>query len=134
MFRQCWTEQGSVRGMTALAVMATCVLSGFAEPPKPLPKETVMEWKQAGAEVGWMRLDDFEFLERLPENEGKPGDLPTFKFYPWKAGVLAKLSAATEPFGLDLSHTRITNAGLRELAGLKNLQALSLYGTKITDA
>jgi internalin A len=35
---------------------------------------------------------------------------------------------------LDLNNTQITDAGLKELAGLKNLQKLDLGFTRITDA
>ena len=35
---------------------------------------------------------------------------------------------------LDLSETQITDAGLKELVGLKNLQTLKLGFTRVTDA
>jgi internalin A len=35
---------------------------------------------------------------------------------------------------LSLSRTGVTDAGLKELAGLKNLKNLSLSGTSVTDA
>jgi Leucine-rich repeat (LRR) protein len=35
---------------------------------------------------------------------------------------------------LDLRQTKITDAGLESLIGLKKLQTLNLYGTEITDA
>jgi hypothetical protein len=35
---------------------------------------------------------------------------------------------------LSLSNSQVTNDGLRELAGLKNLAALDLRGTRVTDA
>jgi hypothetical protein len=45
-----------------------------------------------------------------------------------------KLPDPGTPFGLDLSGTRVTDAGLKELAGLKGLQTLHLGGTRVTDA
>jgi internalin A len=35
---------------------------------------------------------------------------------------------------LDLTYTEVTNAGLKELAGLKSLQSLNLGDTKVTAA
>ena len=35
---------------------------------------------------------------------------------------------------LDLGDTQVTDAGLKELAGLKSLQTLDLSDTKVTDA
>jgi hypothetical protein len=35
---------------------------------------------------------------------------------------------------LNLDHTRVTDTGLKELAGLKHLEVLVLSGTKVTDA
>jgi internalin A len=34
----------------------------------------------------------------------------------------------------NLSDTKVTNAGLKQLAGLKALQTLNLSGTEVTDA
>ena len=46
-----------------------------------------------------------------------------------------KLPQPQTAFGLELrDNEEITDAGLKELAGLKNLQRLDLSGTKITDA
>src|SRR5713226_1401568 len=127
--------------IAALGVLATCSLTGFADPPpaktdapKPLPKAIVEAWKEAGAEVGWLRPDKFGFLEFDQNKEGKPGDLPAFHF-PWQEGRLAKLPTPTMAFGLDLSGTQVTDAGLKDLAGLKSLQMLNLYyASRITDA
>ena len=46
---------------------------------------------------------------------------------------MAKLPAPAAPFGLNLSGTQVTDAGLKELDGLKNLHTLHLGGTKVTD-
>ena len=34
--------------------------------------------------------------------------------------------------GVDLGYTKVTNAGLKHLSGLKNLRGLALIGTKVT--
>src|SRR5205085_58971 len=91
-------------------------------------------WEKAGAKAGWMRINQFGFVDIINSKESKPGDLPTFAFPSWKDGVLPKLPAPEGPFGLYLFRTPITDAGLKELTGLKQLQALYLGGTQVTDA
>ena len=97
--------------------------------PQPLPEDIVAAWKAAGAKVGWMRgvpAFSMEFLfedtEFVREKEGKPGDLPAFRFYSWQEGRLAKLPVPAAAFGLDLHGTEVTDAGLKELAGLKSFK------------
>jgi hypothetical protein len=102
-----------------------------SKPAEPISKEIAQAWKKAGAEVGWMRLDDSVFL---PDKEGMSGDLPAFRFSTLKEGVLAKLPDPAAPFGLELADNKLEDAGLKGLAGLKSLQALSLDGTKVTGA
>ena len=149
--------------------------------PKPLPEDIVTAWKEAGAEVGWLRVypDGFKldggeviwphvfpgvpiaFGQFVVEKQGAPGDLPAFRFAFWHEGRLAKLPAPASAFGLSLCGTqifmtdaelelerlqptrglrprlvdrRLTNSVLKELAGLKSLQALDLEGTLVTDA
>src|SRR5947207_9619564 len=58
----------------------------------------------------------FQFL---PEKKGVAGDLPAFRFSTWKEGLLAELPAPATAFGLSLGFTVGTDAGLKELAGLK---------------
>jgi hypothetical protein len=115
--------------------------------PKPLPQEIVDAWKKAGAEVGWMRaIPDIHnqgkrwwpfrslYLQFRIGGEGEPGEWPAFRFIIWKPGVLASLPPPPAPFGLDLSLTLVRDAGLKELAGLKQLRILDLWGTRVTDA
>jgi hypothetical protein len=107
-------------------------------PPAKLPPELVAAWQKAGARVGWMRVSEFGTPMFLRDEAGKAGDVPAFQFRPWKRGVLANLLAPGVPFGLDLQDvsiiTGVTNAGLKELAGLKSVHTLSLGGTRVTDA
>jgi Leucine-rich repeat (LRR) protein len=122
--------------MAALAVLGTCGCGGVAVPPhaKPLPEAIVAAWKKAGAEVCWIRVGKFGSMRSLPEKEGVAYDLPALRFSAWKAGVLATLPAPEEAFALFLNGTHVTDAGLKELAGLKGLKTLSLRGTHVTDA
>ena len=145
-----------VRGLAALSLLATCALGGCSDhpaaksdpltteldppaakndQPKPLPKEIVEAWKAAGAVVGWMQLDDFGRSQWLPEGNGVAGALPVFSFPSWPEGQLAKLPVPAAPFGLYLESPKgLTDAGLKELTGLKDLQELTLLSREVTDA
>ena len=138
---RCSTWQGTVRGMAALVMVATCGFPGFADPPpaktdppKALPEKIVTAWKEAGAEVGWAQVNKFLGFFEFVRQKAEPGSLPAFRFASWQDGRLAKLPAPTTGFGLDLGRTQVTDAGLKELAGLKSLQTLNLDFTKVTDA
>ena len=129
---------------------AASVALAKADPPEPLPENIVTAWKEAGATVGWLRVGEFGSLEFVGEKEGKPGYLPAFYFAVWHEGRLANLPDPASAFGLDLhwfperfsvvgdgrrpQHSEVTDAGLKELAGLKSLQALGLARTGVTDA
>src|SRR5262249_49959431 len=102
--------------------------------PEPLPKEVITAWKEAGVEVGWMRVDPLGFCDFLPEQGAAAGDLPAFSLFDVKKGQLAKLPAPASAFGLNIHMPQETDAPLKELAGLKTLQALALYGPWVTDA
>ena len=47
---------------------------------------------------------------------------------------LKELAGLTQMQNLGLSRTQVTDAGLKELTGMKNLQMVNLVGTKVTDA
>ena len=59
---------------------------------------------------------------------GKPGEVLAFHFDVWTAGIIAKLPQPPTAFGLDFYNSNVTDAGLKELAGLKSLQQLDLWG------
>ncbi len=113
------------------------------EAPKPLPPEVVQAWRDAGANVGWMNMN-LHLNRPIFEAEGdhrnpsgwwdRTNAMPVFQFSEWEEGVLVKLPDPGAPFGLCLNLTKMTDAGLKELAGLKNLQALYLAKTPVTDA
>lgn len=117
--------------------------------PKPVPPEIVQTWRNAGANYGWMNMN--LHLNRhvfVAEGEARITDnwwdrtsgMPVFQFPVWQEGALAKLPDPGVPFGLCLNLSNVTDAGLKELDGLKNLQALYIAGdgprgeTRITDA
>src|SRR5438093_6762019 len=138
MKMQCTTCLAAIRAVAALAVLSACGLRAGAEqppakdgPPEPLPETIVTAWKNAGAEVGWMRF--MGILQFVPAEQGKPGDLPAFRFSPWRRGLLADLPDPGRAFALDLSFTDLTDAGLKELAGLKSLEMLGIGSTQVTD-
>jgi hypothetical protein len=129
----------ATRTRTAAVVLALAVLPGGAPPggkgpPQPLPDDLVAAWTKAGATAGWLRIDRDGYLIFISGKKGNPGDLPAFRIDDWQNSVLPRLPAPQAPFGLNLSFTRITDAGLKELAGFKQLQALDLGETKITGA
>jgi hypothetical protein len=98
------------RLLVALVALATCSgLGGAADPkdkgdaPKPLPADVVKAWKDAGANLIWLRpawLHGFEerwdFFER---DKRDPGDLPGFGIE-LKEALLAKLPAPDTAFAL----------------------------------
>jgi hypothetical protein len=101
------------------------------ELPKALPDTIVKAWKDAGATVGWIKVDTAgvpTFVEKA-----EAGAIPAFRFAGWKDGVVAKLPAPGSAFGLDLARTEITDEGLKELANFKHLSTLTLCETKVTD-
>jgi hypothetical protein len=103
-------------------------------PLKELPEEVVEAWKEAGAEVGWVGGRKGSGVSLFREKPFGAGDLPAFRISAWKRGVLEALPVPTVPFALDLSSSKVTDAGLTELAGLKSLKRLNLGDTKVTDA
>jgi hypothetical protein len=83
--------------------------------PEPLPPKIVAAWKEAGAEVGWMRESALDMPEKagpefVPEKEGTSGDVPAFRFPELRKGVLATLPAPPAAFGLDLRGGQTTDA------------------------
>jgi internalin A len=97
--------------------------------PKELDPTVVEVWKKAGAQVGW--YGQRKFYETKPNGLAT---LPAFRWPSFEPVLIIKLPAPSEAFALDLSRTRVTDTGLKELAGLKNLQILNLTLTDVTDA
>jgi len=105
---------------------------------KELPAEVVAAWKKAGAMVGWMgahsQFAAGESFTTKREGLQAARAVPAFRISEWRAGMLAKLPAPARAFGLFLRFSGVTDAGLKELAGLKQLTTLNLLGTQVTDA
>ena len=99
-----------------------------------LPPDVVKTWQDAGAAVGWMRVNPNCVPIFQSKGGNMAGDLPAFRFAKVKAGVLAKLSDPGAAFGLDFFNAPLTDTGLKELANLKSLRALKLAATQVTDA
>jgi internalin A len=136
--------------LLALVLAWTAAGQPPAHAPKPLPPRVRAAWEEAGAQVGWMTryeqdwqlfpLAVLAFRTEAEGGEGKSGEMPTFRWglrrgeKMWQPGLIAKLPAPEQAFGLDLSHTPVTDADLKELARLEHLHALSLFGTQVTGA
>jgi hypothetical protein len=125
---------------TATFLMSCCVVGWrvcAAEGAEPLPDGVVKAWGKAGAEAGWMGpLPPFGrpvFSTDLKDLDAERA-VPAFRFKEGWGGVIAKLPAPARAFGLDLGGPWAKDAGLKELAGLKNLTCLGLSGTPVTDA
>ncbi len=88
-------------------------------------------------------LREIGLLHRLPQTGTGPNERPKSAadvgaFSLWHSPVtdegLRELAGFKNLAWLDLRDTRLTDAGLKELAGLKNLSTLFLQGTQVTDA
>jgi internalin A len=129
-----------MRGVWMVVLAASLVGAGPAlaaqeqKVPSQLPAEIVAAWVKAGAQAGWMGDEKFGWLVFRSGGEGKEGEVPAFGFKQWQPGVLSRLPQPERAFGLSLQPERafglslqtVTDAGLKELAGLKSLQALDL--------
>jgi internalin A len=126
-----------MKRITTLVAAATLCLyaaAASAQAPKELDLKVVYAWIKAGAEVRSYGPDPFGYWSFSPAKPKDPAALPAFCFRAFKLGVIARLPAPSTPFAMDLYATNVTDAGLKELAGFKNLQALHLGNTKVTGA
>jgi hypothetical protein len=95
--------------------------------PDPLPESILSEWRKAGFQSGWFSKDERGYLH-FGAGSPKAGDVPGFTIETWpKGGLVAKLTPPPQPFGVHLHNTTgVTNDTLKELAGMKELQVLTL--------
>jgi internalin A len=128
--------------LAVLALPAICALNVLAgegpenkDASRPLPPEVAKAWRDAGADLGWMKdlppkSSGYQFWEPWRKKSG-PGAMPAFRF-PERdaAGVLAKLPDPGTAFGLDFHCGFYAGVSLKELAGLKNLQSLNIGGVQ----
>lgn len=102
---------------------------------EPLQPEIVKAWRDAGAEMGWMkdappRLGSYHFWEPWREKNTK-GAIPAFRFPQKDAeGVFDKLPEPGTAFGLDFHCGFYAGVTLKQLAKLKNLHSLCIGGVQ----
>src|SRR5436305_1134054 len=96
----------------ALALLLTPLLPATAGESKALPEAVVTAWKDAGGKVGWMQPNEYGVQSFYPKSSGKAGELPGLLLFKVKPGLLAGLPDPAVPFGLRLSHSDTTDAGL----------------------
>jgi hypothetical protein len=100
------TQPGRCRLAGAMLAVLISVMVGVAAPapetaepramPKPLPPEIVAVWKKAGAEVGWMRVEESPFRFVFHETP-QPGDLPAFRLVRWEPGISKSTPVHNDP-------------------------------------
>lgn len=139
-----WAD--AVAAFTAWAVIAMIAPGTDAAPPtaeasvpKPLPEKIMMAWTDAEGEFGWLRVEDFSFdhMQFHPDGRPLPADLPAFQVRNWKQGRIPILPIPEAAFGLYFSPvgaTTVTDAGLKDLSGLKSLRTLILRRCDVSDA
>jgi Leucine-rich repeat (LRR) protein len=128
----------SLACIAALMFFLSCVgNASAASDPKPLPNNIIFAWEKAGAQFGWLNLDEQgeEYLT-VGSLTGQPGEIPefNFSFQRWTPGVFGQLPAPNQNFGLDLSASDISDTDLVELSRFTHLQILNLTSTQVTDA
>ena len=103
--------------------------------PVEFSEKVFKAWKDAGAQPGWMRVKEGGHTGFLQDKEYvTANDLPAFNLHRFKPGVLATLPDPGIPFGLRCNFSNITDDGIKELVGFKNLTVLNLSCTKVTGA
>src|SRR2546423_465833 len=80
----------------------------------------------AWAKVGWLRTKQLGFRSRQfvfhefdVKQPAATGDVPAFHLERLQPGEITKLPAPTAAFALSLSRAEVSDAALKELAGLK---------------
>jgi internalin A len=132
-----WLPLIALLALTAVAGVSLVHRAGAQEKPKPrqgFDEATMAAWKKAGATVGWMGENDIGYLEFLTQADGLAAAVQSFRFARWQEKLLAGLPRPAVPFGLSFAETKVTDAGLKELADLESLQTLDLGITQVTGA
>ncbi len=116
--------------------------------PRPRPAtEVIAAWEKSGAVFGSIWMSESQrgnrYLQFRVEPAGRTTTaqktvgavLPAFRFAVFPTGKLSALPPPEVPFGLQLEAPGVTDARLKELAGLEQLRILNLFRcTKVTDA
>src|SRR5262245_12024758 len=117
--------------LTAASAAPTPKPKGFGGQPS---REVVKARQKAGFEPGWLGTDKDGSLRFEGKPDGLKGALPAFR--PAEAGQFEGLPEVPDPkvpFALYLDSTKVGDAGLKPLAGLKALTWLALGGTRVSD-
>ncbi len=111
-------------------------VAGQAPEPQPLAPDVAQAWGKAGAQVGWYGEFPGGSMVFEPGWLKLKDPIPAFKFqfWKWQPGTLTNLPDPGRPFTLHFTKSGLTNAGLKELAGLKSLHTLDLGSNPVTDA
>jgi len=102
------------------------------ETVRPTP-EVIVAWEKAGAQFGWIYITDSGSLEWLTEKRRMPESVAAFRFSQLPTGKANVLPSPGIPFGVYLRGSQVTDIGLKQLAGQKQLQILTFLETRITD-
>jgi internalin A len=121
----------AIGGVLTVLVLPVAAGTAGAGAPKSLPEAVAKAWTDAEAKIGWMQPNEYGVQYFHPKSSGKAGELPGLLVYKLKPGLLAALPDMGVPFGLRLNFSGITDAGLKELAGLKSLRVLFLESTGV---
>jgi hypothetical protein len=109
-----------------------------AKKAEGIDARTVAAYEKLGARYGGAvktgSLTSVSLQHFEAGKEAATKGLPGFRVSPLADGKFPHLPKVSVPFALDLGGMQVTDAGLKELAGLKNLSFLDLRSTKVTDA
>lgn len=119
--------------MAVLLLLASATLASWNKAEQLLP-EVIVDWEKAGATSGRMGLKSFIISVFHNEAKGLTDEVPGFRFNSWENGIGTNLPVPAELFGLQLYYPKMTDAEMKELVDLKNLNALDLFRTKVTNA
>jgi hypothetical protein len=124
-----------------LVLLMVLPLTGRTAQAQPKEKKTegidpatVGAYEKVGAAYWDVVKDRFGCLEFKKGKQAAKKGLPGFRFSYLLDGKLPRLPPVSVHFALELGFTEVTDAGLKHLAGLKNLSSLHLTSTKVTDA
>jgi hypothetical protein len=143
-----------------LIVECATIITGCGREQGMFTQETIRKWQSRGAQVGWYDRDGNGtspiFPRDMPVSAKLVYALPAFRFRSSQERIdLRNLPAPDVPFALilcetsisdddlielarfptltdlDLSDTRVSNAGIRPLKELKNLSSVRLLSTNV---
>ena len=111
----------------------------WTEPRQRIARKSATTWSGPGGTrrilLAWYEPNnpgpgDWRASDAKPSG---PGVLPVFTFEKIEPGESANFQNLLPPFALILSRTGATDAEVKEVAGLNNLEFLSLGSTQVTD-